>query len=139
MNRLMNRFTRAAASFAALAASPGLAASYDGTQPFQCVPIDIMSCGTAGTCDKETAASVDLPQILKFDVGQNQIVGTRSNGEILKAAIDKVLHVEGRMVLNGMEGRFMWSILIGQDTGDMTLTAGGDKVGFVAFGSCTPG
>jgi hypothetical protein len=43
------------------------------------------------------------------------------------------------MVLQGIEGKIMWSVLIGTDSGDMTLTAGGDKVGFVAFGACTEG
>jgi hypothetical protein len=50
-----------------------------------------------------------------------------------------VQHVEDRMVLQGIDGKIMWSVLIGADSGDMTLTAGGDKVGFVAFGACTEG
>ena len=135
----MNRSVMIAALFAALAAPPSFAANYDGTHPFVCAPIDILSCGAGHPCTKETAASADLPQFLKIDVGQNQITGTRANGETLKAAIDKVQHVEDRMVLQGIEGKIMWSVLIGADSGDMTLTAGGDKVGFVAFGACTEG
>jgi hypothetical protein len=115
------------------------AANYDGTHPFVCAPIDILSCGAGGQCTRETAASADLPQFLKIEVGQNQICGTRVNGETLKATIDKVQHVEDRMVLQGIEGKIMWSVLIGADSGHMTLTAGGDKVGFVAFGACTQG
>lgn len=128
-----------AALLASLAEQSAMAASYDGSHPFLCVPIDIVSCGSGGRCDKETAGSVELPQFLKVDVGGNQITGTRPNGEILKAVIDKVQHVEDRMVLQGIEGHLVWSVLVGEDTGDMTLTAGGDKVGFVAFGACTPG
>ena len=128
-----------AAIWAPLAAHSALAATYDGSQPFLCAPIDIVSCGLGGRCDKETAQSIDLPQFLKFDVGGNQITGTRPNGQLLKAGIDKVQHVEDHMVLQGVEGRIVWSVLVGEDTGDMTLTAGGDKVGFVAFGACTPG
>jgi hypothetical protein len=135
----MSRSVLIAALFAALAAPPSFAASYDGTHPFLCAPIDILSCGAGGQCTRETAASANLPQFLKIDVGQNEISGTRSNGETLKAAIDKVQHVEDRMVLQGIEGKIMWSVLIGVNDGDMTLTAGGDKVGFVAFGACTQG
>ncbi len=122
-----------------LAAHAAPAASYDGSQPFLCAPIDIVSCASGGKCDKETAESLDLPQFLKFDVGGNQITGRRPNGELLKAEIDKVQHVEDRMVLQGIEGRLMWSVMVGEDNGDMTLTAGGDKVAFVAFGACTGG
>jgi len=46
--------------------------------------------------------------------------------------------VEDRMVLQGLEGAIMWSVMVGQNSGDMTITAGGEKIGFVAFGSCTP-
>jgi hypothetical protein len=135
----MNRSMMVAVLFTSFAAPPALAASYDGSQPFLCAPVDIVSCGSGGRCNKETAVSLDLPRFLKFDVGQNQITGTRPNGEVLKAAIDKVQHVEDRMVLQGIEGHLAWSVLIGEDNGDMTLTAGGDKVGFVAFGACTQG
>ncbi len=48
-------------------------------------------------------------------------------------------HVEDRMVVQGVEGRLMWSVMVGEDTGAMTLTAGGDKIGFIAFGACTGG
>ncbi len=122
-----------------LAAQSAAAATYDGQQPFLCAPLDIMSCASDGKCDKETAESVNLPQFLKFDVAQNQITGTRPNGETLRTAIDKVQRLEERMVLQGTEGRIMWSVMVGETSGDMTITAGGDKVGFVAFGSCTPG
>jgi hypothetical protein len=133
----MNRSIMIAALFASIAASPTLAANYDGTQPMLCAPIDIVSCGTGGRCSKETAVSLDLPQFLNIDVGQKEITGKRANGEMLKAAIDQVQHVKNRMVLQGTEGRLMWSLLIGEENGNMTLTAGGDAVGFVAFGACT--
>jgi hypothetical protein len=120
-----------------LAAQSAVAANYDGGQPFLCAPLDIVSCAPDGKCDKETAQSINLPQFLKFDVAQNQITGTRPNGDRLAAAIDKVQHLEDRMVLQGLEGAIMWSVMVSQDSGDMTLTAGGDRIGFVAFGSCT--
>lgn len=122
-----------------LAGQSAAAANYDGEHPFLCAPLDILSCGSDGKCDRETAESVNLPQFLKFDVAQNQITGTRPNGDTLTAAIDKVQRIEERMVLQGIEGRIMWSVMVGQNSGNMTLTAGGDKVGFVAFGACTPG
>ena len=121
-----------------LAAPPAAAANYDGGKPFLCAPLDIVSCGPDGKCDKETAESINLPKFLKFDVAQNQISGTRPNGDPLTTAIGKVDLVEDRMVLQGLEGAIMWSVMVGQSSGDMTITAGGEKVGFVAFGSCTP-
>ncbi len=135
----VNRSLMIAALSASLAAPAALAAGYDGSQPFLCAPTDIVACGTGGKCNKETTQSLDLPQFLKFDVAGKQITGTRPNGEPLNAAIDKVQYVEDRLLMQGAEGPTPWSILVGEDTGDMTLTAGGRKIGLVAFGACTPG
>jgi hypothetical protein len=136
---MMRSVTIAAVLSATLAVPPALAARFDGTQPFLCTTIDIVSCGVGRSCDKETAASVDMPQFLKFDVGQKQITGERPNGEMLKAVIDRTQHVEDRMLLQGIDGRIMWSAMIDEANGDLTITAGGDKIGFVAFGACTSG
>ena len=121
-----------------LAAQPGAAADYDGEKPFLCAPTDIVSCGPDGKCDRETPESINLPKFLKFDVAQNQISGTRPNGDMLKTAIDKVDRAEDRMILQGIEGAVMWSVMVSQNSGDMTITAGSEKVGYVAFGACTP-
>jgi hypothetical protein len=32
----------------------------------------------------------------------------------------------------------MWGVMVAEDTGEMTLTAGSEKVGFIAFGGCAP-
>lgn len=121
----------------AIAPQHAAAASYDGRQPFLCAPITIVSCQPGGKCERETTESVDLPRFLKFDIAQNRISGTRPNGEALTAAIGKVDHVAGETILQGVEGDLMWNVMIREEAGDMTLTAGTNKVGFVAFGACT--
>jgi hypothetical protein len=114
------------------------AASYDGSQPFRCAPINVVGCGSDGQCGRETTESVALPRVLKFDVANNEISGKRPNGDALTAAIDKVLHVEDRMIIQGTEAGTMWGVLIAESSGNMTLTVGGDRVGFVGFGACAP-
>ena len=62
--------------------------------------------------------------------------------QYLRAAsfvIDRTQHIEDRMLLQGIDGRIMWSAMIDEANGDLTITAGGDKIGFVAFGACTSG
>jgi hypothetical protein len=117
---------------------PATAAVYDGSRPFRCVPMNITSCRSDGQCGKETPDSVELPRFLKFDIAQNQVSGTRPDGAVLTASIDKVLHLDDRVVLEGTEGPMMWSFMIAENSGNMTMTAGGEKAGFVAFGACSP-
>ena len=118
-------------------ARPGVAADYDGRQPFICAPTDIVACESGAQCGKETAASINFPSFLHFDVAQNEITGTRPSGETLKAAIDTVRHTETEMMLQGVDGDAVWSAKIAENTGDMTIVAARDQDGFVAFGACT--
>ena len=120
-----------------LMVQPALAAGYDGTLPFICAPIDIVSCTPGGECEKETAESVNLPKFLAFDVAANKITGTRPDGAPLATTIDSVRQVEDQMAMQGVEGHIVWSVTIARDTGDMLLAAMGDGTGYIAFGACT--
>jgi hypothetical protein len=116
---------------------PGIAADYDGQQPFICAPTEIVACGSGAQCDKESALTANFPKFLRIDVGQNEITGTRPNGETLKASIDSVRHAENDMMLQGIDGTAVWSAKIAENTGDLTIVAARDQDGFVAFGACT--
>lgn len=131
------RTTLKAALLASIVAQPAIAANFDGKQPMICAPIAIVACGPDAECGKKTAASVNFPQFLTVDVVQNEITGTRPSGETLKTSIDSVRHSEDDMMLQGVEGRAVWSVKIAENTGDMTMTAARDNDGFVAFGACT--
>jgi hypothetical protein len=127
-----------ALSFTVVAiARQGVAADYDGKQPFICAPAEIVACGSGAECGKETATSIDFPPFLRFDIAQNEITGTRPSGEMLKAQIDTVRHTETDMMLQGVDGNAVWSAKIAESTGDMTIVAARDQDGFVAFGACT--
>ena len=116
---------------------PAWAARYDGTQPFICVPIEIMSCTPDEGCEKETAEGINLPKFLNFDVSANKITGTRPDGAALETTIESVRHLEDdEFALQGVEGHIVWSVTVAQESGDMSMTAMGDGAGYVAFGAC---
>lgn len=120
-------------------AQPVAAATYDGSQPLTCAPVNIVSCSPGDECQPETAEAVNLPRFLKFDFSQKQITGMRPNGAALTTTMGELRRVADNLVLQGTEGKFMWSVMIGATNGDLTLTVGGDQVGFLVFGACTQG
>jgi hypothetical protein len=121
----------------AFLAQSAWAADFDGTRPFICAPIEIVSCTPDDGCEKETADSINLPKFLTFDVAASKITGTRPDGEPLATAIDSVRHVEGQMAMQGIEGNIVWSVAIANESGDMSLAAMGNGTSYVAFGACT--
>ena len=42
------------------------------------------------------------------------------------------------MIIHGTDAGTMRGVVIAERSGNMTLTVGGDSVGFVGFGACAP-
>ncbi len=96
------------------------------TKAFECLPDD--GC---------TAWSIDemaLPRFVRIDLKSKTITSLDKvmprNSKI--ASIDRLERV---IVLHGTEMRG-WSIALGEDSNEVTLSASGDGEGFIVFGYC---
>jgi hypothetical protein len=112
------------------------AAPYDGSVPLLCAALTIQECGNAsGECHPRRAEEVNIPPFVKIDVAQKTIAST--GVESRQAAIQRLEHADGRLVLQGGQGGRSWSMVIGEETGQMSASVVDDEVGFVIFGACT--
>lgn len=116
---------------------PATHAAFDGSSPLLCVPIEIMECGAGEGCMEATAEDVSIPQFIRIDFGKKQASGTLENGAMREVDIERMERENGKLVLQGGQQGRGWTITIGEDTGKMTLTASGDRYGFIIFGACT--
>lgn len=94
----------------------------------------------AYACDPDegcTPSSIDdmaLPRFVRIDLDGKSI--TSLDKAIQRTSnIDHVDRLEGMTVMHGTELRG-WSIALGKDSGDITLSASGDGEAFVVFGNC---
>jgi hypothetical protein len=120
------------------------AGDFDGKKPLLCATIKTIECGDAGDCQQGGAESINVPQFFTIDFKKKSISGIRPSGEALNSKIERMEHVDGKLILQGAEDGVEgvrdgvgWSMAIAEDTGKMVLTASGDQVGFVVFGACT--
>jgi hypothetical protein len=114
------------------------AVDFDGSGPLLCAVIDVVECGVENGCQEGTAESIDIPQFIKIDFEKNMASGSVAGGEVREVQIERKEHDSGMLVMQGgQEGRG-WSMVIGEETGKMSLTVSGDRFGFVIFGACTP-
>jgi len=112
-------------------------AGFDGSSPLLCVPIEVFDCGANEGCFESSAETVSIPQFIRIDFQKKKASGTLENGVVREVGIERMERENGMLVLQGgQEGRG-WSVTIGEDTGKMTLTASGDRFGFIVFGACT--
>jgi hypothetical protein len=63
---------------------------------------------------------------------------TSTGVESRQAAIQRLEHADGRLMLQGGQGGRGWSMVIGEETGKMSASVVDADVGFVIFGACTP-
>jgi hypothetical protein len=111
-------------------------AALDGSSPLLCVPIEVLDCEAYSGCIETTVEDVNIPQFIRVDFGKKTASGTLEDGTLRTVEIERMERENGMMVLQGgQEGRG-WSATIGEETGKMTLTASGDRFGFIIFGAC---
>lgn len=110
------------------------AGKYDGSVPLVCVPLAVTECGAEGECQKGTPQSVNLPQFFKVDFKTMTIRAVEENRE---SAIKTVDRVHGKMILQGVQGQLGWTMIIAEDSGQMSATIAGAIEGYIIFGSCT--
>ena len=111
-------------------------AALDGSSALLCVPIEVLDCEAYNGCIETTVEDVNIPQFIRVDFGKKTASGTLEDGTLRTVEIERMERENGMMVLQGgQEGRG-WSATIGEETGKMTLTASGDRFGFIIFGAC---
>jgi hypothetical protein len=110
------------------------ASKYDGSVPLVCVPLAVTECGAEGECQKGTPQSVNLPQFFSVDFKTMTIRAVEQNRE---SAIKSVDRVNGKMILQGVQGQLGWTMIIAEDSGQMSATIAGAIEGYIIFGSCT--
>ena len=88
--------------------------------------------------------TVGLPERFIIDL-KNNVVRPSKDSVIRKVSkINRVEHIENKLVLQGFEDGvaniddgLAWSMVISKLTGQVVLTASGDGVAYVVFGTCT--
>jgi len=123
----------------------GATADFDGSQPLNCVFGDLIECDLGADCRRVTAESINAPKMLSVDFKQKKITQTQQGQGGRTSVIEHVKNVDGKLILQsaeegyeGVKDGLGWSLAISEETGQMVLTASGDEVGFVIFGTCTP-
>ena len=64
-------------------------------------------------------------------------VTIRAVEEGREVSIRAVEHLNGNMLLQGVQGAHGWTLMIAEDTGQMSATISGNGEGYVIFGPCT--
>jgi len=100
-----------------------------------CALTKAYACTSDEGCAVVALQDMNLPRFIGIDFGTKAITSldksvTREGTKF--AAVDKI---QGMTVLHGSEQRG-WSLAIGDQSGELTISASGDGESFTVFGAC---
>ena len=127
-----------------LGLSATAAADFDGSKPLLCSTVTVNECVPGGSCETVSNKDVGAPDFIRIDVRKKTMTGTADGAERPSNKIESSGVLGNSLFLQGKasglehlpEDSLAWSVSVNQVTGDMVLTASGDEVAFVIFGSC---
>jgi hypothetical protein len=126
--------TKYIAAFFALMVLVGSSSTSTAAETYTCALTKAYECVPDQGCKAWTLEEMALPNFVRIDLKSKTITSLdKTVGQTSKiAAIDRL---EGLVVMHGTELRG-WSIALGEESGDVTLSVAGDGEGFIVFGKC---
>ncbi len=128
----MTRYITAFFALTILVGSAGISTAAEDT--ITCSLARAYECTPDQGCKAWTMEEMALPNFVRIDLKAKTITSLdKAVAQTSKiAAIDRL---EGLIVMHGTEMRG-WSIAMGEESGDITLSVAGDGEGFIVFGKC---
>jgi hypothetical protein len=103
-----------------------------------CVPGPVSHCVADSGCNIGLPEDEDIPEFIEVDLKRNTLAATRASGESRSTPISNKLREAGYIYLQGVEGGRSFSMVISENTGDLTFMVAADGETATMFGACTP-
>ena len=107
------------------------AADFDGSRFLICAPVEAKSCSPTESCKNSTPGEIGAPSFVKIDFAKKQVMGPQRT-----TAIKVMEKDDNQIVLMGTELGFGWTIVLDQESGEISSTLSNRDGAIVMFGSC---
>jgi len=103
-------------------------------ETFTCALTRAYDCFSDEGCKEWSLDDMALPRFVRIDL-KGRTITSLDKTITQTTKIAAIERLEGMVVLHGTELRG-WSIALGEESGDLTLSVAGDGEGFIVFGKC---
>jgi hypothetical protein len=113
---------------------------FDGSKPLTCASIYSAECNAGDqTCITGAPWMINFPVFIEVDFKEKTVSTTKLHENPRVSVINNIGKVkDGHTAIQGIDDDFIWSMLIAEETGSMTLTISGEDTGYIIFGACHP-
>ena len=126
-------------------ALPTFAGDFDGSKPLSGSVSKIMEINPYRVINDVDPDTVGLPRKFLIDFEEKKVRPSKDSLIRRTSQIKRVEHIENKLILQGVEegvenvdDGLAWSMAISKKSGMVVLSASGDGVAYVVFGTCTP-
>jgi len=123
---------------------PAFAGDFDGSKPLSGSVDKILEIYPSRINHDADPETVGLPQNFLIDFNKKTVRPSKDSLIRRTSKIKRVEHIENKLILQGVEDGvenvddgLAWSMAISKKTGKVVLSASGDGVAYVVFGTCT--
>ena len=116
---------------------------FDGSRPLSGTVIKVIEINTIKITDNVDPDTVGLPRKFLIDFKEKLLRPSKDSLVRKTVRIKSIEHIENKLILQGIdegvegaEDGLAWSIAISKKTGQAVLTASGDGIAYVVFGTC---
>ena len=103
-----------------------------------CVPGGVTHCVADEACSSELPEDENVPDFIEVDLKLKTLAATRASGEDRSTPIQNQVREAGFIYLQGVENGRTFSMVISENTGDLTFVVATDGETATMFGDCTP-
>jgi hypothetical protein len=113
------------------------AASAEAPKEAVCAVQQAVACGQYEVCERALPAAVNLPALMRYDLGKGIIESRRDDGETRTSKIASSSDEKEALILQGVDGEHPWAMRLNTKNGRFTLTVLREDEAFIGFGVCS--
>ncbi len=119
-------------------ASPVMGDMLNDIDRMLCVPGSVSHCVIDAGCTYELPEDENIPQFIEVDLRRKTLTTTQASGEDRSTPIQSQKRQDGYIYLQGVEDGRTYSMVISENTGNLTFVVAADGESASMFGDCTP-
>jgi len=120
-----------------LASGMAVAENLEGADEFLCAAAQVQICFENGECFAAAPWELSMPDFVVIDTKKKSVSTTKASGEERSSTFSSVQRIDGTIFLQGFEGQRLFSFVIDELTGRMTVAIARDGISVNVFGVCT--
>ncbi len=131
----MKKFAVACAGM--LASSMALADNLEDADKLLCAAGQAQICFENGECFAATPSELSMPSFVVIDTKKKTVSSTKASGQNRSSPFSSVKRSDQTIYLQGKDGERIFSFVISEYSGHMTVAVVSDGYSVAVFGACT--